>query len=53
MLSVLAVLDPSAGQDEPPSLAAALECPDASKWLAACLEELSGLNECHAYLGPG
>ena len=50
MLSVLAVLDPSAHQaDEPSSLAAAMQCPDASKWLAACLEELSGLDAMHTW----
>jgi hypothetical protein len=29
---------------EPPTYKAALDCPDASQWIAACLEELTGLD---------
>ena len=44
MLALLAVLDPMVSIDEPMTLSAALDRPDASQWIAACMEELEGLD---------
>jgi hypothetical protein len=37
------------GGAEPVTLTAAMTCPDASKWAAACLEELAGLHAMHTW----
>jgi len=44
VLALLAVLDPMVSIDEPMTLSAALDRPDASQWIAACMEELEGLD---------
>ena len=50
VLALLAMLDPTISMYEPLTLSAALDRPDASQWIAACMEELEGLDAMRTWI---